>query len=104
GRRHQDPGLRDARAARRADPRPDLPLPRRPDLSDHQLSVRRFQGRQRPLRAAEVRQHLHPPDEPHHRRAGEADRRPGGGRRRTGLRVRAGRRDRRHLEHRPGRP
>ena len=73
--------------------RPGHQRARRADLRDDELRVQRHAARRRPVRAARVRQHLHPHHEPDERRVREAHR---GARRRhrgAGPRERAGRRD-----------
>ena len=51
----------------------------RPALPDHQLPVQEHRARRQSVRAQGTRQHLHPPDEPDHRRARAAHRRLEGG-------------------------
>ena len=62
------------------------------DLPDQRLRLRRHRGRRRPLRPAEVRQHLQPARQPDRRRVRGADRLPRGRARRRRDRIRARRR------------
>ena len=61
------------------------------DLPDHVLRLRGHRPRRRAVRAAALRQHLHPDHEPDHRRVRGADRLARRRRRRAGGRLRPGR-------------
>ena len=69
---------RDPRPARRAGPGPDDERPRRPDLPDDVVRLRRHTARRRPLRPEGARQHLHADHEPDAGRARAAPRRARG--------------------------
>ena len=73
------------------EPAPGHERPGRPDLPDDVLHLRRRRPRGAALRAAGVREHLHPDHEPDHGRLREADRRPRGRRRGPRHRERPGR-------------
>ena len=77
-RREEGLPIRDPAGPRRAGARARDERPRRPDLPDDVLHVRRRRPRGAPLRAPAVREHLHPDHEPDHGRLREADRRPRG--------------------------
>ena len=85
-RREEGLPFRDPAGPRRAGARAGDERPRRPDLPDDVVHVRRRRPRRAPLRAPAVREHLHPDHEPDHRRLREADRRARG--RRGGARHR----------------
>ena len=78
GRRTVRAAPRDPRPARRAGPRPDDERPRRPDLPDDVVRLRRHPARRGPLRAEGARQHLHADHEPDAGRARAAPRRARG--------------------------
>ena len=92
GRRTVRAAPRDPRPARRAGPRPDDERPRRPDLPDDVVRLRRHRARRGPLRAGGARQHLHADHEPDAGRARAAPRRARGRHRVGRDRVGAGRR------------
>lgn len=77
--------------------------PRPADLPDHVLRLRQHRARGEPVRAQGVREHLHPAQQPHHRRGGAAPGQPRGRRRRAAGGLRPVRRDPRPAQRRRGR-
>ena len=92
-RQHSRTEERNPRRPRRPERRPDDEGARSPDLRDHELRLRQRRPRRSPVRAAGVRQHLHPDHEPDHRRLRAAHRGARGWRRGAGRGVRSGGRD-----------